>query len=198
MMGRIASVAALLLTVAVLYGMQRTTPLYSEITSPIPVHAKLGSPARTDDFVVGVVRAHLARTIEARGSLGADHTYTTSGVWVVVEGAAQASHESLTLGSVAWLGPNGARYGVSWRLSTLPGTLGLEQLHPGVPRPFFVVFEVPESQVSGATLLVARSALTPLAQEAWVEMTGVDARDIKATIRIGRGNQVVPWTLEVE
>jgi hypothetical protein len=197
MIGSIRRLAAVLLAAAMLYGMQRTTPLYSDIVSPVPVPGSQGERVDTSAFAIGIADVHLARKITA-SSFGRTRTYTTSGVWVIIEAAAAAKEESLSLTSAKWLGPNGVRHALSQRFSAMPGMLGSERLEPGIPRPMLMAFEVPESQLSGATLLVARSALTPLAEEAWIEMTDVRAQDIRPVVTLGRGNRGQPWTLEAE
>ena len=98
-------------------------------------------------------RAHLKTEASAVPS-----TYTTSGVWVLLEAAAEASRESLTLTSAEWRGPSGVRYTLSQRFSTMPGMLPAERLEPGLPKPVLMAFEVPESELAGGTLLVAPSA----------------------------------------
>jgi hypothetical protein len=197
MIGSIKGLAAVLLAAAMLYGMQRTTPLYSDITSPVPVAGRQGEKVDTSAFAIGVADVHLAREVTT-SSFGRTRTYTTSGVWVIVEAAAAVKAESLSLTSARWLGPNGVRHALSQRFSTVPGMLGTERLEPGIPRPMLMAFEVPESQLSGATLLIARSALTPLAEEAWIEMTGVRAQDIRSAVTLGRGGRSQPWTLEAK
>lgn len=197
MNGRIGGVAAVLLTAAILYGMQRTTPLYSEITSPVPVRGMQGERVDTSAFAVGIAAVHLARTVTVE-AFGQDRRYATSGVWVIVEAAAEAKRESLSLASADWLGPDGVRYRASQRFSNMPGMPGTERLEPGIPRPMLMAFEVPESQLAGATLLIARSAYTPLLEEAWIEMAGVEPENIRQSITLGRGNRLLPWTLEAE
>jgi hypothetical protein len=193
----IKGVGAVLLAAAVLYGMQRTTPFYSDITSPVPVAGRQGERVDTSAFAIGIVNVHLAREVRISGFDGT-RTYTTSGVWVLIEGAARAKQESLTLTAANWLGPNGVRYALSVRFSTMPGMLGTERLEPGIPRPILMAFEVPESQLSGATLLVARSALMPLDEETWIAMKEVRPEDIRPAIALGRGNRSLPWILEIE
>ncbi|GLS36408.1 hypothetical protein GCM10010869_19970 [Mesorhizobium tianshanense] len=197
MIGAIKGLAGVLLAAAMLYGMQRTTPLYSDIISPVPVAGRQGERVDTSAFAIGVADVHLAREVMA-SSFGRTRTYTTSGVWVIIEAAAAAKQESLSLTSAKWLGPNGVRHALSQRFSAMSGMLGSERLEPGIPRPMLMAFEVPESQLSGATLLIARSALTPLAEEAWIEMTDVRAQDIRPAVTLGRGNRSQPWTLEAE
>jgi hypothetical protein len=127
--------------------MQHTTPYYGEITSPIVVEGNAGERLDADDFALGIVNVHLARTLKTE-SFGQQRSFTTSGVWVVVEGAAEAKAESLTLMSAAWLGPNGVRYELGQRLSSLPGMLPGERLEPGLPKPVLMAFEVPETRRS--------------------------------------------------
>jgi hypothetical protein len=182
---------------AALYGLQRTTPGYGDITSPIPVTGELGKRVDASAFAIGIAKVHLARTITTK-SVGRSQTFTTSGVWVLLEAAAEARSESVTLMSAQWLGPNGVRYALSQRFSTVPGMLPSQRLEPGLPRPVLMAFEVPESQVSGGTLLVARSAWTPLEQEARIEMKGVKPDDIRPALVLARSEGAVPWTLNVE
>ena len=139
----------------------------------------------------------MARTVATR-SAGRDGTFTTSGVWVLVEGTAEARSESLTLLSAEWLGPNGVRYAMSQRLSSLPGMLPGQRLEPGLPTPVLMAFEVPEGQVAGGTLLVARVAWAPLAEQARIELPGVKPADVRPSLVLARGQGRLPWTLSVE
>lgn len=197
MIGRIGSLAGVAAAAAILYGMQRTTPLYSDITAPVLVAGRQGERVETSDFAIGIANVHLARRLTAPG-LGAERSHTTSGVWVIVEGASEAKHRSLTLTSAEWLGPDGMRYALSRRLSTIPGLLGTERLEPGIPRPVLMVFEVPESRLAGARLLVASSAFTPLQEEAWIEIADLRPEHIRPSATLGRGGHLMPWTLEME
>ncbi|MHA6643506.1 hypothetical protein [Mesorhizobium sp. A623] len=197
MSGRVTGYAAVIIAAALLYAIQRTTPLYSEITSPVPVAGRQGERVDTAAFAVGITNTHLARKLTVT-DFGRTRTYTTSGVWVVVEGAAEAKHESLALTSAEWLGPGGLLYQVSQRLPTIPGSLGTEQLEPGIPRPILMAFEVPETQLAGARLLVSRSAMTPLDEQASIELTDMRPHDIQPSITLSRGNPVLPWTLEAK
>ncbi|MEO9339781.1 hypothetical protein ABFT80_20355 [Mesorhizobium sp. SB112] len=196
-MSSMKRLAGLIITAALLYAMQITTPLYSEITAPVPIPGKRGTKVDTSSFTIGIAKVHLTRSIVTT-SFGRNHTHTTSGVWVIVEGAAVAKFESLSLTSAQWLGHNGIRYALSQRLHTIPGMLGTERLEPGIPRPVLMAFEIPESQLIDGKLLIARSALTPLGDEARIEMTDIQADDIRPAIALGRGNRVLPWVLEAE
>ena len=195
MLARIGSLVLLLAAAAMLYGMQRTTPYYSDIISPIRVAGVQGKRVDTEEFAVAVVKVHLARRLEAT-SYGKTRTLTTSGVWVVLEGAAEARKNSVSLMSVAWLGPDGASYALSSRLSSFPGMINNEPIEPGIPRPVLMAFEVPLEALAGAAVLVGSSTMSPLRQEAEIAMEPLGVRDIGATIRLDRGSVEMPWTLK--
>lgn len=72
----IANIAAVLLALTALYGMQHSTPSYSEVLSPVAVPAAQGKPARTGRFVFAVAKVHSARELVVP-SLGEPRTYTT-------------------------------------------------------------------------------------------------------------------------
>jgi len=185
------------LATAVLYGMQRTTPGYGDITSPRPVVGTFGHRLEARAFAIDIAKVQLARTITTKGA-SRDSTFTTSGVWVLVEGTAEALSESLTLLSAEWLGSNGVRYAMTQRLSSQPGMLPGQRLEPGLPTPVLMAFEIPEGQVAGGTLLIARSAWAPLAEQARIEMTGVTLSDVRPGVVLARGQGRVPWTLSAE
>ena len=191
------AIVAVAASAAVLYGLQRTTPSYGEITSPIAVTGKLGKRIAANAFVIGVVKVHLARTVTTK-SVGRTQTFTSSGVWALVEGAAEARSESLSLMSAQWLGRDGVRYALSQRFSTVPGFLPSQRLEPGLPQPVLMAFEIPEDQVSEGTLLIARTAWTPLEEEVRIELTGVGPDDIRPALVLARSEGAVPWTLKSE
>ena len=195
MLARIGSLVLLLAAAAMLYGMQRTTPYYTDIISPIRVAGVQGKRVDTEEFAIGIVKVHLARRLVAT-SYGKTRTLTTSGVWVVLEGAAEARKNSVSLMSVGWLGPDGARYALSGRLSSFPGMVSNEPIEPGIPRPVLMVFEVPREALAGGAVLVGTSAMSPLRQEAEIAMEPLGVGDIGATIRLDRGSGGMPWTLE--
>ncbi|MDK1374345.1 MULTISPECIES: hypothetical protein [unclassified Sinorhizobium] len=197
MMGAVRAVLTLLPAVAVLYVMQQNTPGYGEITSPIVIQGKAGERVEGRDFAFAAGNIHLARAVKTQ-SFGSVREYTTSGVWVLVEGAAVAKRESLTLMSAEWRAPSGVRYALSERFSTLRGYLPTERLEPGLPRPVLLAFEMPEAEVRGGTLLVARSALIPLGEELWIDVGEKNPTDIHPSVALERGSSTMPWILKVE
>jgi hypothetical protein len=188
---------ALLLATAALYGMQHSTPSYSEILSPVTVPAAQGKPAQAERFVFGVAKVHLARQLVA-SHFGEPRTYTTSGKWLVVEAAAKAQDRSISLTSAAWRGPSGLRFTMSTRIGSSLGLLGAERLEPGIPRPVLLIFELPEDQIEGGTLLVAETALTPLSEQVEIAMDSVSPESRHESLTLARGGRIMPWSLEFQ
>lgn len=190
----IAGLAGLAVAGALLYGLQHTTPSYADITSPIPVSGKPGQRIDTGVFALKVAKVHFARELGAK-TFDRTKIYSTSGIWVLIEAVGEAGPESIALLSAQWLGPNGVRYALSDRVSTLPAYLPSQRLEPGLPHPVLMAFEIPESQASGGTLLVTPSAWKPLEPEARIEMPKIDKSEIEPVIEIARGDALTPWKL---
>lgn len=197
MTGWLSSLAAVLLAGVILYAMQHTAPLYSDIIAPVPVASEQTEPGGTSRFDVRINAVHLAKRVTVTGIARA-RNYETGGVWVLVEATAGSKTESLTLTSVFWRGANGIRYAQSQRLQGVPGAPGAERLEPGLPRPILMVFEIPADQIVGARLQLAHTTLMPLVEEASITMTEIRPDDIKSNITISRNRQDPPWTLEAE
>lgn len=191
----IANIAAVLLALTALYGMQHSTPSYSEILSPVAVPAAQGKPARTGRFVFAVAKVHSARELVVP-SLGEPRTYTTSGKWLVIEAAAKAQEQSVSLTSAEWRGPSGLRFAMSGRIGGSIGLLGSERLEPGIPRPVLLVFELPEDQIESGTLLVAETTVAPLAEQVEIAMHAVLPENRHESITLARGGRIMPWMLE--
>ncbi|WP_309082899.1 hypothetical protein [Chelativorans sp.] len=197
-MSRVLGMAlALVLAAAALYGMQHSTPGYGDITSPIAIDGKAGERVEEDTFAFGVARAHLARSLRTE-NFGKVKEYTTSGVWLLVEGAGVAKVESLTLTSAEWLGPTGIRYALSQRFSNQPGYLVNERLDPGLPTPLLLAFEVPEKEVAGGRLLLARSALIPLDEQLRIDIAGVLPNSVSPSLTILRSEGDIRWAIRRE
>ncbi|WEX74201.1 hypothetical protein PYH37_001590 [Sinorhizobium numidicum] len=197
MVRNLKPVVMLIIAALALYGLQQSTPGYSEITSPVTIHGKAGTRVEGRDFAVGIANVHLARTVKTE-SFGRVRDYTTSGVWVLIEGAAVANRQSLTLTSAEWLGSSGIRYAISERFSTLPGYLITERLEPGLPKPVLLAFEVPQSELRGGTLLLARSDLMPLGEELRISIDDERPTNSHSTVMLARNQDGLAWTLTAE
>ncbi|MBB4091682.1 hypothetical protein HGG72_22535 [Ochrobactrum pecoris] len=195
-MGWLRSAVMLCLAIAALYGMQHSTPYYSEILSPVSIKGQQGKPTETSRFAVGVANVHRTRQLTTPG-IASTRTYNTDGEWLVIEAAAKAKLESLNLMSVEWLGPNGIRYAMSKRLTNASGMIGSERLEPGIPRPVLIVFELPPDQIAGGKLLISESSLTPLSEQAQISMISTAQDNVSRSIAIKRMGAIMPWQLEV-
>ncbi|UVC13325.1 hypothetical protein [Mesorhizobium onobrychidis] len=193
MMRIVRSALALLFAAAVLYGMQHTRPLYSDITSPIVSSGGMNKRVEASAFALSLDSARVARVLNVE-TFGKSKTYTTSGVWIVAEGEAEAKFESLGLTSGEWLSRGGVRYVLTDRV---PATIELmpgDVYQPGLPRRVLLVFEVPEDAVAGGTVVVARTKLLPLDDEIRVT-TNVSGKDIEPAVTIRRNEERPPWTV---
>jgi len=186
---------AVFVTIAVLYAMQHSTPYYSDIVSMVKVKGEQGKPVSTAKFTMGVAEAYTADQL-VTSSFGTERNYTTSGKWLVLEAAAKANKGSINLMSALWQGPSGAQYSMSQRITNAWGLLGSERLEPGIPRPVLLIFELPEREIEGGSLLVAESLITPLAQQAEIHVGPPNANHIHPSILIKRGGRIQPWGLE--
>ncbi|KQX06208.1 MULTISPECIES: hypothetical protein [Ensifer] len=182
------------LAIAALYGMRNSTPGYGDITAPIAIRGAVGERVETRDFAFGAANVHLARQLKVE-SFGRVKDFSTSGIWLVIEGAAVSKTETMTLMSAEWLASNGVRYALSQRFSTVPGYLPTERLEPGLPRPVLLAFELPEAAVDQGTLLVARSRVSPLAEELSIALGDKKPAEIKPSVTIARSGSRAPWTL---
>lgn len=182
------------LAIAVLYAMRNSTPGYGDITAPIAIRGAAGERVETQDFAFGAANVHLARQVKVE-SFGRVKDYSSSGVWLIIEGAAVAETETMTLTSAQWLAGNGLRYELSQRFSTVPGYLPTERLEPGLPKPVLLAFELPEAAVADGTLLVSRSRVMPLAEELWIMLGDKQPLEIKPSVTIARSSSGTPWTL---
>lgn len=179
---RLALVA--LVTAGLLYAMQHSQPSYADITGPFAVSGGPKEPLATRRFEVSVTGYKAARRLKTSASGGAG-LLTTDGIWVLVAVKAKALNESLTLMSASWEGPNGAHYFVSGRMPPRLEMLAQQRLEPGLEKQAVLVFEVPESQLAGATLRIGQSPYTPLVGEAAIAMPAFDGDRVVDEIDLG-------------
>lgn len=193
-MRALGSCLALVLAAGLLYALQKTTPGYSTITSPIVSAGAQGERVATPAFAVTARRVYLARevTVEA---FGRTKTYSSSGVWIVVEAEAEALRESLSLTFANWQAPDGIRYALSPRLSAVPGYLPVERLEPGLPRPVLMAFEAPQGAIAGGHVILARNALFPLGDQLDIRMEAGEV-PIVPRLTIRRSSGGAGWTLD--
>ena len=182
--------------IAMLYGLQKTQPGYADITRPVAVHGALGERLTARTFELTATKITLAERIALRSGTR-EQTFDTSGVWAVVEAQIAARHESINVSSVSWMGASGARYAMSQRAATAPGLLPAERLEPGLPRKVLMLFELPPEQVKDATILVSRTAFSPIDSELHIKANVPTPLFVRNIARIVRGTNAGEWQLEV-
>lgn len=193
MTGLVRTTLALLAAAAALYGLQRTRPLYSEITSPIVTAGRMNERVEAGAFALSLESVRVARALNVE-TFGTSKPYTSSGVWIVVEGEAEAKFETLSLTSGEWMSRKGIRYIMSDRIPATIEMMSGDVYQPGLPRRVLLVFEAPEEAVTGGTVVVSRTKLLPLDDEIRIATNASDAR-IEPAITIRRNDQGQPWTI---
>ncbi|TKT69694.1 hypothetical protein [Aquamicrobium sp. LC103] len=174
MMRRIANLGIIGLAALVCYGMQISKPRYADLIGPIPVHGSMGENVEARLFDVTIEKVEFANELAIK-EFGEEKTLTTSGLWAIITTGLGASTTSTTVGSATWQGPTGLRYNHTKRLSNATGLPPLA-VEPGLPARGRFVFEIPPSQVNGATLLVSNRSYFALDSEARVALDQLDLK----------------------
>ena len=187
MTAALRSVLALSFAAIVLYGLQHTRPFYSDITSPIVSSGGMNERVEASAFALSLDRVRVARTLNV-DTFGTLKPYTSSGLWIVVEGEAEAKFKTLGLTSGEWLDRNGIRYVLSDRVPATINMISGDVYQPGLPRRALLVFEVPENAVGGGTVIVARTKLLPLDDEIRIA-TDASGNEIEPAITIRRNDE---------
>lgn len=193
-MRKLVSLLAIGLSILALYALQKSIPTYGDIISPIAIAGTAGEKLTARNFELTVTQARFAKKITLV-AFGNERSYGTSGVWAIVEAEAAARDKTVTVASVAWLGANGTRYLASDRLSTAPALLTERPLEPGLPRRVLMILELPESEMSKGTLVVAHRPFQPLDSEMHIAMEPVAGALIHDQVSLIRGRSVNDWSL---
>jgi hypothetical protein len=187
MMRLARTILFILFAAAMLYGLQQTRPLYSRITSPIIASGRMHERVVASTFALSIDTVRVARDLAVE-TFGKTKRFTTSGVWVVAEGDAEANFETLGLTSGEWLSRSGIRYALTDRLPPTIETMPGKAFQPGLPRRILLVFEVPEDSVAGGTIAVTPTRLYPLNDEVRIA-TDASERNMEAAIVIRRNDK---------
>jgi hypothetical protein len=187
------TVLALLFAAAALYGLQHTHPLYADITSPIVTAGGMNERVEAGAFAISLDSVRVARALDTE-IFGKTKTYTSSGLWVVVQGEAEARFETLSLISGEWIGSKGMHYVLTDRIPATIEMMPGDVYQPGLPRRILLVFEVPQDAVAGGTVAVTRSKLPPLDDEVHIA-TNASGAAIEPRITIRRNDEGPPWTV---
>lgn len=187
------TILALLSAAAVLYGLQQTRPLYADITSPIVTSGGMNERVEAGAFAISLDSVRVARALDVE-TFGKAKAYTSSGVWVVVQGEAEARFETLSLVSGEWVSRKGIRYVLTDRIPATIAMMPGDVYQPGLPRRILLVFEMPQDAVTGGSVAVMRSKLPPLDDEVSIATNASDAA-IEPRITIRRNDEGQPWTV---
>jgi hypothetical protein len=187
------TVLALLFAAAALYGLQQTRPLYADITSPIVTAGGMNERVETGAFAISLDSVRVARALDVE-TFGNTKTYTSSGVWIIAQGEAEARYETLSLVAGEWISRKGIRYSLTDRIPATIEMMPGDVYQPGLPRRILLVFEVPQDAVAGGTVAVTRSKLPPLDDEAHIATDASDAA-VEPRIAIRRTDGEPPWTV---
>lgn len=174
----IGNVLILCTTVALSYGMQVSKPHYAELTAPIPLDGAMHDTVRARSFDVRLDRVVFARTLKTE-QFGQEKLLTTSGLWAVVTTNLTATSTSTAVADGIWQGPTGLRYHQTERLSYRQD-MPPHAVDPGLDKRGLFVFEVPQDQIRGASLLIAERRFGPLDAQARIRLdtlaTGADGQ----------------------
>jgi hypothetical protein len=193
MMRLARAILFILFAAAILYGLQQTRPLYSQITSPIIASGHMHERVDASTFALSIDTVRVARNLAVE-TFGKTKPFTTSGVWIVAEGNAGTKFETEGLTSGEWLSRSGIRYALTDRLPPTIEMMPGKAFQPGLPRRILLVFEVPEDSVTGGTVVVTPTKLYPLNDEIRI-VTDASEKKIEAAIVIRRNDRGQPWTV---
>ncbi|TWG94757.1 hypothetical protein L598_003400000190 [Mesorhizobium sp. J18] len=168
---RLANLAILGLAAAICYGMQTSKPHYADLTGPIPVRGGMGDDVKARLFQLRVDKVEFAKIL-AVSEFGKDRTLTTGGLWAIVTVELAATNSTTTISEATWQGPTGLGYRETERLAMVSG-LPPFTVEPGLPARGRFVFEVPPSEISGATLLVSNERAFALDSQARITLDGL-------------------------
>lgn len=193
-MAVLRSALPLVLAAAVLYGMQHSRPFYSDITSPVAISGEMKERVAASSFALTLDTVRVARELQIE-TFGKSKPYSTSGVWVIVVGKAEALRETLALTAAEWLGTEGLHYDLTDRIPATIEMLPGNSFQPGIPRRALIVFEMPEDAVEAGTVVVAPSKLSPLGDEIRISTANAGDVAIEPSITIRRNDEGPRWTV---
>lgn len=172
-----------LLGACALGAMMATTPDYNRVFQPFRTHAQVDGIAqgRLHDARFGNWQTADQISFDRYGKAV---VRDTQGVFLVVDVDILNVRESVRL-TAAWLGRSGRRYEQTSRAEGTPVTLDVRQFHPGLDDRGVVVFELPEDEVAGGQLLLARRGPNILDSELALTPATATPMQHHALLRLG-------------
>ncbi|MFD1702215.1 hypothetical protein ACFSCV_04285 [Methylopila henanensis] len=182
---RLATVALVLAAVPLLWALRWTTPVYAELTGPIPVHGAPGEWVEGRQLGAKVSGVRLAGRLRAE-VFGRRIERTTSGVWAVVDLELRATVDSVMLHGARWVGPSGRAYAASRRVEGPPNLATGLTLQPGLARKAILVFELPADEVADGELRLSALPEPRLDSEIRIAL-GAPPSSRAVTLELSRG-----------
>jgi len=169
MMRLVLRIAGIAFAALLLLAMQHSTPGALDMTGPIPVEGRIGEEITGRQFTAKVENVTFARKIHFK-RFGRDTERDSGGLFAIVDVTLAARNSSLAVSSATWLSPTQRRFQATRRLNGAPGEISSERLEPGLPRTGRYIFELPDDQVAGGTLLLSRALGPRLDSELHIAM----------------------------
>jgi hypothetical protein len=150
----ILRIFAVIATAIVLATLQTTTPPYAMLTGPLRTSGAASETVAGKTFSVDVLDIAKARTI-AYDQFGKAVELESSGVWIVVSAELHGFEQTMPVRAATLIGASGRLYRQSQRAGGAPNVLSAKTLQPGLPTTGLFIFELPEDETAGMTLVVS-------------------------------------------
>jgi len=160
---RARHIAPVLLGACALGAMLMTAPDFNSVFKPFRIEAPSGAVAQGRLHAARFNGWHTADRLSFK-RYGTPITRDTEGVFLLVSVDILDVRESVRL-KATWQGRSGRRYVQTERAEGTPFTLDARQFHPGLDDRGTAVFELPQDEIQGGQLLLARNGLNVLDSE---------------------------------
>lgn len=174
---------AVITTAVVLATLQTTTPPYAMLTGPLRTSGAGSETVAGKAFSLNVLDIAKAQTI-AYDQFGKAVELESSGIWIVVSAELHGFEQTMPIRAATIIGVSGRLYRQSQRAGGAPNILSAKTLQPGLPTTGLFIFELPEDETSGMTLVVSEQYDPQLQDEIAVSL-GSDAAAPLPRLEIG-------------
>lgn len=183
MTGHIFRIVAVIATALLLATLQTTTPPYAMLTGPIRTSGSSSETVAGRAFSLAVQDIAKARTI-AYEQFGKTVALESSGVWIVISAELRSFDRTMPVRAATIVGASGRLYRQSQRAGGAPNIVSAKTVQPGLPTTGLFIFELPEDETAGMTLVVSENYDPQLQQEIAVSLA-TDAAVSRERLEIG-------------
>lgn len=179
MMRLLTSLLLVVAAFAVLAFLHSTTPSYAVLTGPLETFGPQRQTVESDVFSLKANKVLRAKTLAFK-RYGSPVSLDTQGIFVIVTADAETKHETMPLRAAAIEGASGRLYRQSHRADGAPQLFSDKTLQPGLPASGLFIFEMPEDETAGMTLIVSRQPGPQLDAEIHIRLdqNGIETRKI--------------------